>query len=201
MPSSASFTSMMSINLEDIKREKIAHGVLMIVAYVIIFPLAGIFLRASRLRHTVAIHGGLQIFALGLSIAGLGLGISMARPLGLLSHYHPVIGMIVIAGLTIFQPAMGLLQHRHFRKTGGKSLFAYIHRWFGRAMLTLGIINVGLGLHFVRVEYPSDAPWGAIIAVSAVIGIVGMTYILVVALTNRSRAKKAASGSDGSASL
>ncbi|KAJ5608803.1 hypothetical protein N7528_009370 [Penicillium herquei] len=191
MPSSASFTSMMSINLDEIHREKIAHGVLMIVAYVIIFPLAGIFLRVSRLRHTVAIHGGLQIFALGLSIAGLGLGISMARPLGLLSHYHPVIGMIVIAGLTIFQPAMGLLQHRHFRKTGGKSIFAYMHRWFGRVMLTLGIINVGLGLHFVRVEYPSDAPWGAVIAVSVVVGIVGVTYVLVVALTNRSRAKKA----------
>ncbi|KAJ6020504.1 hypothetical protein N7540_006008 [Penicillium herquei] len=201
MPSSASFTSMMTFNLEDIEREKIAHGVLMIVAYVIIFPLAGLFLRISRLRHTVAIHGGLQIFALVLSIAGIGLGISMARPLGLLSHYHPVIGMIVIAGLAIFQPAMGLLQHRHFRKTGGKSIFAYMHRWFGRLMLTLGIINVGLGLHFVRVEYPSDAPWGAVIAVSVVIGIVGVTYVLIVALTNRSRAKKAASGSDGSASL
>ncbi|KAJ5214980.1 hypothetical protein N7468_010659 [Penicillium chermesinum] len=182
---SGSFTDTATSNFKLIYREKVAHGVLMIVAFVILFPSAALYLRLGRSSNTVAIHGGLQIFALAVAIAGFGLGISLANKFGLLTHYHPIIGIVVVAGLAIFQPAMGLLQHRYFRRSGGKSIFAYLHRWFGRAMLALGIINVGLGFHLVREVYPSDAPWGATIAVSVVIGIVGISYILVVALTVR----------------
>ncbi|KAJ5772664.1 hypothetical protein N7520_003193 [Penicillium odoratum] len=170
--------------------KKIAHGVLMVVAFIILFPFSALLLHLSSASNTVTIHGGLQLFALVVSIAGLGLGVSMAQQIHNLVHYHIIIGIVVIAGLVLFQPAMGLLQHRFFRKTGGKGPFAYIHRWFGRIMIVLGVINVGLGFQFTGVGDP-DAPRGAVIAVAVIAGVVDVFYILTLGYVNMVRRRGA----------
>ncbi|KAJ5927757.1 hypothetical protein N7466_006713 [Penicillium verhagenii] len=170
--------------------KKIAHGVLMVIAFVILFPFSALLLHLSSSTNTVTIHGGLQLFALLVAIAGLGLGVSMARQIQNLIHYHIIIGIIVIASLVLFQPAMGLLQHRFFRKTGGKGPFAYMHRWFGRIMIILGVINVGLGFQFTGIGDP-DAPRSAAIAIGVIAGVIGVFYILTVGSANITRRRRA----------
>lgn len=108
----------------------------------------------------------------------------MAKSLHLLQGYHPIIGMVTISSLTLFQPAMGFFQHRNFLKTGKKSAFAYMHRWFGRTIIILGIINAGLGLRFAKMNGVAP-PAGAIIAFSVVAGIVGLVYVSVVGFLPR----------------
>lgn len=167
-------------------KKKIAHGVLMIVAFVVLFPFAALALHFFPSSNTVSIHAFLQLINLVISIAGLGVGISMAQQIHEMHHHHPIIGIVVVAGLTIFQPVMGFLQHRHFRKTGGKGTFAYLHRWFGRIMLALGVINVGLGLQMGGIGRSREQwPLGAVATTAVIAGIVGLVYIIVVSIAGR----------------
>ncbi|KAJ6014160.1 Alpha/beta hydrolase fold-3 [Penicillium herquei] len=163
----------------EFRAKKIAHAVLMIFAFVLLFPMAALVLPLSSSSNALYIHGGLQLCALAISITGLALGVSMGQQMHNLIHYHMIIGIVVISTLVLFQPAMGLLQHRFFRKTGGKGPFAYMHRWFGRIMIMLGVVNVGLGFKFTGVGDP-DAPQGAVIAVSVLIGVIAVIYVLSV---------------------
>ncbi|KAJ5753366.1 Alpha/beta hydrolase fold-3 [Penicillium nucicola] len=165
-PSDSSFSDMIS-------RKQTAHAVLMILAFVIMFPFFAMGLHIFPAKWTVHIHGLSQLFTLAVAIAGLGVGASMARDLSLVNHYHPIIGMVVVACLVVFQPAMGVLQHRFFRKTGGKGPFAYTHRWFGRLLIILGIINAGLGFQLAQ------GPRGAVIATSVVAGVMALGYVTV----------------------
>ncbi|KGO73944.1 Cellobiose dehydrogenase, cytochrome [Penicillium italicum] len=145
-----------------VKRKKTAHAVLMVLAFVVMFPFFALGLHIFPSKWTVNIHGTFQLLTLAVVIAGFGLGISLARQIELIDSYHTILGMIIVPCLVLFQPAMGVLQHRFFRKTGGKGPFAYMHRWFGRLMMILGVINVGLGFKLAH------APRGAVIATSVV---------------------------------
>lgn len=168
------------IDYEAFDRKRKPHAALMTIAFVILFPFFALALHLFP-SGIVALHGSLQVITLAVTIAGMGLGISMAKDIRLLSHYHPVIGMVVVAGLVLFQPAMGLLQHRYFRKSGGKGPFAYLHRWFGRAMIVLGVVNVGLGFRVTGIGKPG-APRPAVIAYGVVAGVIGLVYIMVIVL-------------------
>jgi len=124
------------------------------------------------------VHAPLQAFTLVLAIAGLGLGVYLGNQTGTLGSYHPIIGFVIMAGLLFCQPLLGILQHLHFQKTGGKSLFAYIHRWFGRVVVALGIINGGLGF-LLSGNNGNGAGTGAIAAYAVVAAIIGVAYLLV----------------------
>jgi hypothetical protein len=130
------------------------------VVSVTLFPSFALTLYIIPSSKTVPlVHAPLQILTLGLAIAGFYFGVPLAMALGLSSAYHPITGYVVISCLILFQPAMGLLQHLHYRQTGERCVFAYAHRLLGRALLALGIINGGLGL----IENRSDhkrAPLG-----------------------------------------
>jgi len=45
----------------------------------------------------------------------------------------------------LIQPILGQLHHVGFAKTGGRTGVSYGHIWLGRIIITLGIINGGLG--------------------------------------------------------
>ncbi|KAJ5485414.1 hypothetical protein N7539_005402 [Penicillium diatomitis] len=167
------------------QKRKTAHAVLMTVAFVILFPVFALLFYLVPSPHVALIHGVLQLFTLAVAIAGMGLGIAIAGDLQLMHEAHPVIGIVVVAGLTVLQPLMGLAQHLYYRKTQKKGIFAYTHRWFGRAFIILGIINAGLGLKLGR------ASRGAVIAVSVVAGVMGLFYIAVLFLGQRRRTLKA----------
>lgn len=173
-----------SYNSPAVHKKRIAHAVIMITVFVILFPSFALALRIFPSSTIVWIHAFLQLFTLALAIAGLGLGISMARELSLISSYHPIIGMVVVPSLILFQPAMGFIQHRYFSQTGKKGLFGHLHQWFGRCMIILGIINGGLGFRLTGIG-TSIAPTGAVIAYSVVAGVFGILYCLTVTLFAR----------------
>lgn len=177
------------------RREKLAHGVIMTVAFIAMFPLSALLLHLSTSSNTVAFHATLQLITLGVSVAGMALGIVLARDIGQMKHHHPIIGLVVVCGLVLFQPLMGFLQHRFFRKTGGKGPFAYAHRWFGRLMVLLGAVNVFLGFDFVGIGDP-DAPRGAVIAVGVVSAVLLVFYILRVGLQEKKQRRRALAVAD-----
>lgn len=185
--SSSAGYSLSSFNSGFINKLRTAHATLMIVAFVLLFPFFALSLHLFPSSRTVGIHASLQLLTLTLVLAGFGIGIYMAHLLGLVGGYHPIIGMVVVSSLVLFQPALGFLQHRYFRKTGEKSLFAYMHRWTGRSLILLGIVNGGLGFHFAS-KNGNPAPMGALIAFAVVAGVFGLGYVVsVVFLPRRSR--------------
>ncbi|KAJ5484168.1 hypothetical protein N7539_005964 [Penicillium diatomitis] len=160
-------------------RKRTAHAVLMTLAFVLFFPLAALTLHLLKSPQTVRIHASIQLFTLAMTVAGFGLGVSMAKDVHILKHHHAIVGFVVVCCLVLFQPLMGLLQHRHFKKSGGKGPFAYFHRWLGRAMIILGVINVGLGFELTGIG-SSAVPRGAVIAYGTVAGVLGLMYIVVI---------------------
>jgi len=145
-----------------LKRIRNGHACIMSIVFIILFPLGAIsvhlpidripFLRNTYLRQKIlAIHAPIQILALFLMLAGFSLGVRMALDFDYLTlpteprYAHPVIGLVVVCTIVVFQPLLGSLQHRYFRRTGKKSVYAYMHRWIGRGAIILGIINNGLG--------------------------------------------------------
>lgn len=179
---------------QSIDRRRTAHATIMILVMVILFPLFALGIHIIPSHYTIVVHAWLQLGTLALAIAGFGIGISIAVDLQLTGSYHAIIGMVVLSYLILFQPIMGFLQHRYFLKMGKKGIFAYIHRWLGRAIITLGIINAGLGFRITGIR-TSAAPIGALIAYGVVAGIVWVVYALVVSFSPRTRPQKSSNAS------
>jgi hypothetical protein len=145
-------------------RKRNAHACIMSIVFIVLYPLGAIslhlpiehipYLRESYLRNKVmAIHVPIQAIAFVMMVGGMALGIRLGHDLGYLAHpvqAHVVIGLLTVSTIIIFQPIMGILQHMYFRKTGRKSVFAYIHRWTGRGAVALGMINSGLGFKLAK---------------------------------------------------
>lgn len=55
-----------------------AHGAILGLAFLILFPMGAFLVRLSSFRGTVWLHAGMQIFAYILALVGLGLGIYIA---------------------------------------------------------------------------------------------------------------------------
>lgn len=161
-------------------RRVTAHAALLIIPFVILYPLSALTIYFFPSLSVMKMHAPLQVFNTCLVIAGMGLGISIAKDINKLDNYHPIIGLVVISTLLAFQPAMGYLQHRYFRKTGRKSVFAFTHRWLGRTLIVLGIINVGLGFRLAGIGVGN--PTGAVIAYGVVAGVFALFYLLVVVI-------------------
>jgi uncharacterized membrane protein (DUF485 family) len=149
-----------------LNRKRNAHACIMSIVFCVLYPLGAISIhlpidRIPGLRNTylrkkvMAIHAPIQILGLVMMIGGMALGIRIAHDLDKLQHpvhYHVVIGLLVVSTIILFQPILGWLQHQHFKKTGGKSIFAYIHRWIGRCAIILGIINNGFGFQLAAYD-------------------------------------------------
>lgn len=109
------------------------------------FPFFSLTLYLNTAKKVRFIHAPLQALSVVLLIVGMSLGIVLGQRIGELDGYHMIIGFIVVAALVLFQPAMGVYQHLQYHKTGGKTIFGVLHRWLGRTMIMLGIVNGGLG--------------------------------------------------------
>ncbi|KAJ6263732.1 hypothetical protein Dda_2302 [Drechslerella dactyloides] len=159
-----------SIVVTDTARMLKIHGILMGLAFAVLFPLGAIILRLLPSPHKVHIHMAVQFIAFILAIAGLSYGVMLAEDFALLKNKHPVIGMIVMGGL-FFQPIVGLIHHWLFKVKGKRTILAYIHTYWGRALMILGIINGGLGLQL------ANNTSGGKVAYAVVAGIMGGTWL------------------------
>lgn len=165
-------------------RKRNAHACMMSIVFIVLFPLAAISLHLplKGIRVVTRIHAPIQILGLAMMIGAMGLGIDIAR--NDLNYFSPVkahvvVGLLATSTIIVLQPALGLLQHRHFLKTGQKSAFAYIHRWVGRVAICLGWINSGLGFQLVGIHLTST---GSLIRNFLLMGLLGGLWFLLMGI-------------------
>lgn len=163
-------------------RKRNAHACMMSIVFIVLFPLAAISLHLplQGVRVVSRIHAPIQILGLAMMIGAMGLGIDIAADdLDLFDHpikAHVVIGLLTTSTLILFQPAMGLLQHRYYRRTGQKSVYAYIHRWLGRVAICLGWINSGLGFQLVGLDHVATH---SLVRNFVIMGVIGGLWFLL----------------------
>lgn len=136
----------------------LTHGALASLAFVIFFPFGAISIRVFG-RAAFVIHVISQILAFLLYIVAFGMGVWLTHRLSFGSfdfwtneqvNFHPIIGTVIFV-LLFLQPITGSIHHHMFKRgrtTRGVS--SYAHLWLGRVLITLGIINGGLGLWIAR---------------------------------------------------
>ncbi|KAF7186248.1 Cytochrome b561 and DOMON domain-containing protein [Pseudocercospora fuligena] len=177
--------------LSTYRTKLIAHAVLATLAFGFFFPVGGIMIRLASFRGLWWIHGLFQIFAYILYIAAFALGVYMVTqsPIdNMLHNVHPIIGIILLV-LIFFQPILGFLHHLMFKKYSRRTFWSYGHLWLGRIIITLGIINGGLGLRFAR-QFPLAPPSnGAIIGYSVAAGVMWLLYVISVIIGERRRSR------------
>lgn len=99
--------------------------------------------------------------------------------------YHPIIGLVVFA-LLLIQPLLGIVHHLRFRQVHRRQVWSYLHLWNGRlALIPLGIINGGLGLHVSGASLPAK------IAYAVVAGVMGLVWLLAACFGEARRARAA----------
>jgi len=161
-------------------KKRIAHGVITSVAFVLLFPNFALTLYILPSRWTVpAIHAPLQIFAVALALAGYAIGFSVAHDLQEGNDYHPLLGHIAVLGVAVLMPILGIIQHLRFRKYGLKTIWGVMHRYLGRFLIALGIINGGVGFHYAIGKNPNIPP-ASPIAYGIICASVGMIYVFVI---------------------
>jgi hypothetical protein len=79
-------------------------------------------------------------------------------------NYHPIIGIVVFIAL-FFQPLLGFIHHAKFKKLGRRQIWSYLHLFNGRIMITLGIINGGLGLYLAGASKGLKTAYAVVAAV------------------------------------
>jgi hypothetical protein len=155
----------------------IAHGVLASLAFVILFPMGSILIRLGSFRGLWLVHGLFQVFAYLVYTAAFGIGLYIVTnvPVDLLGQYHPVIGIIVFC-LLFFQPLLGYMHHLQYKKCQRRTWWSYGHLWLGRIVVTLGIINGGLGLLWATENGFYVPSTGQIVAYGVVAGVMWLLW-------------------------
>lgn len=161
------------------------------LAFLGFYPFAAILLRVARFRYVVWVHAGIQVFGLLVMYAGLGSGVWFAREdeslynsKHLYLKAHTYIGTIVPA-LMILQPFFGFLHHKGFLKSGARTVFSFIHIYFGRILILAGAINGIVGRENEGVDYAHGRSiW------SALFGVVLAIYVIVLGVTAFTRRRK-----------
>lgn len=144
--SSTEFLSEVSSSSEALEsRIEKAHGILGCLAFAFFFPVGGIIIRRLPGPFTLWIHAIWQIIAWMMALVTLGMGIWMAKGTDYIETYHAIIGIFVIAGISI-QPITGFFHHLLFKKVGHRTFWSYAHLFWGIPLITLGAINGGFGL-------------------------------------------------------
>jgi hypothetical protein len=136
------------------------------VAWAFLFPTGAILLRLN-INHPIILklHIYTQILAYFVYAAAVGLGIWVAleyeQYFDVWSDPHLPIGLTIFV-LASLQPILGWVHHRIYRARSiiiantnrgprpGRTIWGRLHLWLGRCLITLGIINGGLGLQMLE---------------------------------------------------
>ncbi|KAH6633727.1 hypothetical protein C7974DRAFT_375771 [Boeremia exigua] len=164
----------------------IAHGVLASLAFVILFPAGAIAIRLASFPGVVWVHAIFQVFAYLVYIAAFGLGVYLALEMEMIDHHHPIIGVVVLICIFL-QPFFGYLHHVLFKKYQSRTFWSYVHIWLGRAAVTLGIINGGLGLQWADSMNMSSR--GGIIAYAVIAAFVWLVWVAAMVIGERRRTR------------
>ena len=90
---------------------------------------------------------------------------------------HPIIGTVVIAALYL-QVILALIHHNVYKKEGRRTIWGMVHVWWGRVIVTMGIINGGLGLMLSGNTTKGEIAYGVIA------GVIWLTWVGVSAASS-----------------
>ncbi|KFY48971.1 hypothetical protein V495_00863 [Pseudogymnoascus sp. VKM F-4514 (FW-929)] len=144
-----------------------AHGSLMGVAWLVVYPAGAVFM---RLRWGgVWTHILIQVLGTSMVIAGFGVGYTLAGDFGIrFKNTHTLLGTSVF-GLILLQPFLGIFHHFLYRREGKRTLFGLAHCWYGRAIIILAVINGGLGLQLAGNSRAGEIVYGVVAGVALLV--------------------------------
>ncbi|KAI0881961.1 uncharacterized protein GGS22DRAFT_52977 [Annulohypoxylon maeteangense] len=117
------------------------HGILAVITFLFVIPAAVMYARFRPHGSSLRLHAYLQVFAVLLSTVVFILGYFAVGPSRSLTNPHHGIG-VAIYTMIMVQIVGGRLV-KHIRR---KSFRLMLHRWLGRAVAILGIVQIPLGL-------------------------------------------------------
>lgn len=127
----------------------IVHGVVMCVAYILLYPLGALLLRLAK-RMPVRLHWICQSIASLLVLVGFGLAVVASGEYNRSRNYddpHQIIGIILLAA-AIVQLGLGGVHHFFFKKRNTRlPALRTIHLVIGPCIILLAMVNGGLGLN------------------------------------------------------
>ena len=178
--SSSGSSSDSSSSSNDQNSTRTAHGVVMSITFLVLMPFAAMALYLPFAKRVPFVHAPMQLISMILLIVGLATGVSLGKSIGKTDGYHQIIGYIIVALLIAVQPAMGIFQHLHCRKTGERSSLGVAHQWLGRVVILFGVVNGGLGMMQAGPAGMEYVPNWAVVAYSVVALVVLLLYLALV---------------------
>ncbi|EXJ94985.1 hypothetical protein A1O1_00103 [Capronia coronata CBS 617.96] len=167
------------------------HGILMTVAFLVLYPLGIYFLRSSR---TTSFNLHWTINSLGSMSVSIGAIVGFVNSRSI-SIAHQYLGILLVCALAV-QTVLGWRHHIVYLSTmqsygrGRPTWMAQVHVWLGRVVLPLGMLNVISGLLLRHYGWLTVALAIAVAAVQIV------ALVLVVGRA-RKRPGQANGGTDG----
>jgi len=155
----------------------IAHGTLMSVSFLFLFPFGVSIIRflSSVVPSAVWTHAGFQIMTWFIVVIGFGMGYWMANLT--FTHWvdkHQIFGAVIVWLFTL-QILFGLWHHAYFKQHKRRGLPSYMHLFFGRSLMLCGVINGGFGLDLAAAPRPWIIAYAVIAAVVYISLIFGVT--------------------------
>ncbi|KIX04611.1 uncharacterized protein Z518_05481 [Rhinocladiella mackenziei CBS 650.93] len=200
----------------------IAHAVLACLAWVFFFPLGAILLRLPATSPVMLrVHVACQLLTYVVYVVAAGLGVWLVQQVSTggfsaWSDPHTGIGVAILV-VAFFQPIFGYIHHKIFKKRQARmreprdekvpeqerkkarqgTWPGFMHKWTGRALITLGIVNGGLGIHLAAGSpFQSDETTrSASIGYAIGAGLMFLLYVLSVIVFER-RNRRAAESDD-----
>ncbi|RKU41571.1 hypothetical protein DL546_004251 [Coniochaeta pulveracea] len=141
---------------KDEDRQAFAHGIVMTLATLGVAPVD--IVTAGALRRWPVLHMITSTALMAFVLGGMGVGIHISRMYLITQKYqtpHQILGLLVIVAL--FLVAIMGIYGRLIVKSAGRTgnpppawsgVLGKAHRWVGRGMWVIMLINVGLGLQF-----------------------------------------------------
>ncbi|OWO99355.1 integral membrane protein [Marssonina coronariae] len=157
---------------------QMAHGIVMGVVVVLLFPFGAMFMRMGG---SGLVHGILQVVSLCALIVGLGLGLKLAdMTRSMLNNTHTIFGLVICV-LFLIQPIFGIIHHIQYKRNLIRAGVSHVHIWYGRILMLLAIINGGLGLQLAANSHNGEIAYGV------VAGIVGVAYVIMVVVKRKDK--------------
>ncbi|KAK3694700.1 hypothetical protein B0T22DRAFT_79219 [Podospora appendiculata] len=145
------------------------HGIVLTLVFVILYPLGSLLM---PLRGSWVLHGVWQGISFILMLVGFGIGLHEADERDeLFKQSHTILGTVVVC-LLLIQPVLGYLHHRHFVAHQRRGAVSYVHIWYGRVLMVMGVVAGGLGIELSGGKTP------IIVAYSVVSAVVFVAYFI-----------------------
>ncbi|ORY57532.1 uncharacterized protein BCR38DRAFT_354536 [Pseudomassariella vexata] len=172
-------------SLQELPRLVAAHGVIMAIAFVILYPLGSILMPVLG---KWMLHGAWQGVTFVLMWVGFAIGIVIVQRMETgLVQTHTIFGTVIVC-LMVLQPVLGYMHHRHYVQHQARGAISYAHIVYGRVLMMLGVVNGGLGLQL------ANASNNLVIAYSVVAAIVFVLYVAVKGFTSFRKRRSGAGG-------